>query len=160
MNHWTQLTLTRRGARPAVTQYASTFTPTCHRPHPEALGAVRVITARTAEEADRRADSVRLWRARKDLGMDRPFPHHSDSTPPNWTDEEMSLRAANEDRLIVGDPISVVKDLRRISRHLGVDELMVNTPLPLLSNRIQSYCLLAEAMQEVVTSGPSPGRQR
>ncbi|RJT77953.1 LLM class flavin-dependent oxidoreductase [Arthrobacter cheniae] len=145
--------LNATSGRPAILQYASTFAPTNHRAHPEGLGAVRVITAPTSDEADRLADSVRLWRARKDLGLDQPFPNCTDSVISGWSEQELSHRADHDQRMIVGEPVTVVKQLKRLSRQMGVDELMISTPLPRFDDRIRSFELIEQAMHEVFTSG-------
>lgn len=145
--------LNATSGRPAILKYASTYAPTNHRAHPEALGAIRVITAPTSTEADRLADSVRLWRARKDLGRDQPFPSCADSAIEGWTEQELAHRTDNDQRLIVGEPVTVVRELKRLSRQMAVDELMISTPLPKYEDRIRSYELVEQAMRDVFTDG-------
>ena len=128
----------------AISLYKSSFNAASRRKTPEALASVRVIAADTQWEAERLADSVRLWRARKDLGHDKPFPSYTDSTPGHWSVDELERRQTNDGRLIVGDGASVACALERLALELGVDELMISTPLPLLKDRIRSFRLAAE----------------
>ncbi|WP_309107909.1 LLM class flavin-dependent oxidoreductase [Arthrobacter sp.] len=129
--------------------YRSSFTGGSRRLAPEPLAAVRVIAAETNPEAERLADAVRLWRARKDLGQDKQFPSYSDSRIEHWNREELSRRQANDVRLIVGDGASVALRLQRLAVELGVDELMISTPLPVLEDRIRSLGLIARHVAEL-----------
>ncbi|MEV7457587.1 LLM class flavin-dependent oxidoreductase [Pseudarthrobacter oxydans] len=133
----------------AISLYRSSFSAGSRRPAPEPLAAVRVIAAETHREAERLADSVRLWRARKDLGSDRPFPSYPESTAEHWSGEEMGRRQSNDVRLIVGDGPAVALRLESLARELDVEELMVSTPLPLLEDRIRSFGLVAEHLADL-----------
>lgn len=142
----------------ALNQYTAHFQPGARRERPEALAAVRVIAAETDSQAQRLAEPVRLWRARKDLGDDRPFPDYAKAAQSLWSQEEIQCRNANEDRLIVGAGNDVAERLTRLADDLGVDELMISTPLPRPEDRILSHTLLADAVaartQEVVKPAP------
>jgi alkanesulfonate monooxygenase SsuD/methylene tetrahydromethanopterin reductase-like flavin-dependent oxidoreductase (luciferase family) len=130
----------------ALDQYRPHFQPSARRDRPEALAAVRVIAAETESRAQRLAEPVRLWRARKDLADDRPFPGYDEAAQWSWSREESQRRDANEERLIVGSATDVADRLIRLAGDLGVDELMITTPLPQLDDRILSHALLADAV--------------
>ncbi|MET3142530.1 UNVERIFIED_ORG: alkanesulfonate monooxygenase SsuD/methylene tetrahydromethanopterin reductase-like flavin-dependent oxidoreductase (luciferase family) [Arthrobacter sp. UYEF2] len=130
----------------AIRAYYDTFRPNEHRTGPEAVAAVRVIVADTADEAERLAESVRLWRARKDLGRDETFPTYEDSAPERWTRYESSRREINDRRFVVGDAATVAEELKALAARLSVDELMINTPLPHIDDRIRSFALLSERL--------------
>lgn len=141
--------LNASSGRAAMELYKSSFTPGSRRLLPEPLAAVRVIAADTEWEAERLADSVRLWRARKDLGADKPFPNYADAQSQHWTSEELGRRQANDVRLIVGDGAAVALQLEELASELGVDELMISTPLPLLEDRIRSFELVSGHASEL-----------
>jgi alkanesulfonate monooxygenase SsuD/methylene tetrahydromethanopterin reductase-like flavin-dependent oxidoreductase (luciferase family) len=136
----------------AISLYKSSFSTESQRLAPEPLAAVRVIAAETHWEAERLADSVRLWRARKDLGQDKPFPSYMDSTPEHWSETELQCRQSNDERLIIGDGATVALRLEVLAKELGVEELMISTPLPLLEDRIRSFSLVAEHLADLQTT--------
>lgn len=129
--------------RTALAHYRENFRPGAQRRVPEALAAVRVITADTDAEAQELANPVRLWRARKDLGLDEPFPVKTN--PAAWSAQELRRSEANDDRLIVGDATDVAHRIASLAEELGVNELMISTPVPHLEDRINSYRLIADA---------------
>jgi luciferase family oxidoreductase group 1 len=139
----------------AIQTYRNNFRDTAHRAHPEPLAAVRVIAADTEDQAQRLAQSVRLWRARKDLGRDEPFPTNDDSAPHRWTDYENSRRETNESRLIVGNAQSVGRELSNLAAELNVNELMINTPLPNFRDRARSFELVADQLLPVGSDQPA-----
>lgn len=130
----------------AVDSYLKSFHPSTYRQAPEPVAAVRVIVAESGDEAQRLADSVRLWRARKDLGRDEPFPTYQESEPRHWTNQESGRRSPNDRRIIVGDAPSVAAELRVLAKSLHVEELLINTPLPYIDGRLRSFALLSEQL--------------
>lgn len=137
----------------ALTHYRENFRPGAQRRSPEALAAVRVIAAETNNEAQRLADPVRLWRARKDQGMDEPFPVSTD--PAGWSAHESRRNEANENRLIVGAAKDVAHQLTKLAGELDVHELMISTPLPRVEDRINSYRLVAGSVAQLAPEGNS-----
>ncbi|MBT2533925.1 LLM class flavin-dependent oxidoreductase [Arthrobacter sp. ISL-48] len=137
----------------ALTHYRQNFQPSAQRRVPEALAAVRVIAAETGPEAQRLAGPVRLWRARKDLGVDEPFVFNTD--PARWSVEESRRSEANESRLIVGAAEDVAHQLANLAADLNVNELMISTPLPRVRDRIDSYRLIAEASELLASTDRS-----
>lgn len=130
--------------RTAFAHYRENFQPGPVRRKPEALLAVRVIAANTDAEAQEIANPVRLWRARKDLGLDEPFP--VSTRPATWSSQELRRSENNETRLIVGTAEDVAHQLAILAEELGVEELMISTPVPRLEDRINSNRLIARAL--------------
>ncbi|NHW46813.1 LLM class flavin-dependent oxidoreductase [Paenarthrobacter sp. MSM-2-10-13] len=137
-------------SRTALAHYRENFHPGPARREPEALLAVRAIAADSDAKAQEIANPVRLWRARKDLGLDEPFP--ISTRPSGWSAEELRRAENNESRLIVGAAEDVAHQLATLAEDLGVDELMISSPVPRLEDRINSNSLIARAFAHL-----SPG---
>ncbi|MET3902494.1 MsnO8 family LLM class oxidoreductase [Paenarthrobacter sp. 4246] len=137
----------------ALAHYRENFQPGPVRRKPESILAIRVIAASTDAEAQELANPVRLWRARKDLGLDQPFPVSTD--PASWSSEEIRRSENNETRLIVGAADDVANQLDALAGDLGVEELMISTPVPRLEDRINSNRLLARAIARSSTPAGS-----
>jgi alkanesulfonate monooxygenase SsuD/methylene tetrahydromethanopterin reductase-like flavin-dependent oxidoreductase (luciferase family) len=135
--------LNSRSAGTALEHYRENFHPSAARKEPEALLAVRAIAADTDAQAQELANPVRLWRARKDLGLDEPFPLNA--SPAGWSAEELRRIENNESRLIVGAADDVAHQLAALADELGVEEVMISSPVPRLEDRIRSNSLLARA---------------
>ena len=129
----------------ALTCYRDSFAPTSARLEPQAALAVRVVVAETAETASDLTDTILLWRARKDLGQDLPFPTTKTTGEHVWTDSELTRSRARRKNLVHGDPDSVRRDLETLAAQHHVYEIIVNTPLSSIDHRLQSYQLLADS---------------
>ncbi|MFJ4027308.1 LLM class flavin-dependent oxidoreductase [Paenarthrobacter sp. NPDC089989] len=143
--------LNSTSGRTAFMHYRENFQPGATRKQPEAILAVRVIAAESEAEAQELADAVRLWRARKDLGMDAPFPLGTARL--DWSAEELRRAENNENRLIVGAAEHVARQLTTLADELGVGELMISTPAPRLEDRINSNRLIAHALARSSSGG-------
>lgn len=113
------------------------------RPGSGAL-AVRVVTADTAERAEELAQSLLLWRARKDLGADAPLPWIETVRRHRWTGAELERAKTHRAALVSGAPEQVHRTLTALASSHGVDELIINTLAPDPADRHRSYELLAE----------------
>ncbi|MBP2412454.1 luciferase family oxidoreductase group 1 [Arthrobacter stackebrandtii] len=140
-------------ARTALAHYRKNFQAGTVRREPETLLAVRVIAATTDAQAHELANPVRLWRARKDLGRDEPFP--VSTNPANWSSEEIRRSENTEARLIVGAADDIALQLSDLADELDVEELMISTPVPRLVDRINSNRLLARAVARLFPADES-----
>lgn len=122
-------------------------------PVPRAALAVRVIAADTAARASELAAGLLLWRSRKDLGQDRPFPALDTTARHRWTDAECTRAALHRRSLIAGTAEQVQVRLADLAVVHGVDELVVNTPTHDLADRLRSHQLLTEVV------AATPGEQ-
>jgi alkanesulfonate monooxygenase SsuD/methylene tetrahydromethanopterin reductase-like flavin-dependent oxidoreductase (luciferase family) len=129
----------------ALKNYQKSFVPTSNRPLQESALAVRVVVAETSEEASMLADTVLLWRVRKDLGQTLSFPTAIAARAHDWSESELVRRRVRNRNIVHGDPDSVKRDLESLAALNHVDEIIVNTPLSNISDRITSYRLLADA---------------
>lgn len=120
------------------------------------LLAVRAVVADTQARADELAQAMLLWRARKDLGDDRPLPSTETVRRHRWTGLESERAAHHARSLIHGTPEDVVPRLRALAEANGVRELMVNALTQDPADRVRSYQLLAEGFELSATrSGAS-----
>jgi luciferase family oxidoreductase group 1 len=129
----------------ALTCYQDSFVATSARPEPRTALAVRVVVAETAGAALDLTNTVLLWRARKDLGQDLPFPTADAARDHVWSDSEFVRRQARSKNLVYGAPDSVRHDLETLAARHRVSEVIVNTPLPGFGDRLLSYRLLADS---------------
>ena len=134
-------------AAPFIRAYRERFRLSAQLTEPRASVAVSVICAETADEADRLASGVELWRRRIMRGWDRGIPSPEEALAelePGW---EPPRPGADGARLVVGTPGVVRDELLRIAEHCGVDEVMAVTVTHDFAARVRSYELLAEAME-------------
>ena len=129
----------------AITRYRGAFVSVPRRTQSEAVLAVRVVVAETVEAAEALAASVLLWRSRKDLGLDLPFPSVQTAKTHSWSDREAARLATNREKLVYGTPDAVRGELESLARKHDVSEIMVNTPLGDYADRLRSYELLGAA---------------
>ncbi|RZU53773.1 luciferase family oxidoreductase group 1 [Krasilnikovia cinnamomea] len=107
--------------------------------------AVRVFVAATSERAQAQAADYLLWRSRKDLGAQEPLPRSGHAAQHRWSAAECERAAQNRRAIVVGDPSEVRTQLTALAARHGVEEIMVNTLLPDLGERVRTYELLAAA---------------
>ncbi|MFD6248839.1 MsnO8 family LLM class oxidoreductase [Streptomyces roseolus] len=106
--------------------------------------AVRVVAADTAERAEELARSLLLWRARKDLGQDRPLPSLATVRGHRWSDAERERAEVHRTALVSGAVEQVGAKLSELAASHGVDEIVVNTLTADPADRERSYALLAQ----------------
>ncbi|MFE4961185.1 MsnO8 family LLM class oxidoreductase [Streptomyces sp. NPDC056653] len=119
---------------------------TLHAPAQSAL-AVRVVVADTEAKARELTAGFLLWRSRKDLGHNEPFPSPATVRSHSWTAEEDARAGHNSQQLVAGTPHEVKAELTALARAHRVDEIIVNTLTHDPLDRLRSYELLAEAFQ-------------
>jgi luciferase family oxidoreductase group 1 len=117
--------------------------------------AVRVVVADTEAKAAALRQSFLLWRSRKDLGSDEPFPSPAATRAHRWTTAESARAAENSRALVTGAPEQVRAALTALVAEHGTDELVINTLTHDPADRLTSYRLLAEAFP-ARTDGPRP----
>ena len=138
----------------ALESYRRAFVPGSEGVGPQGALAVRVIVADSAARAESLAQSLLLWRSRKDLGDDSPVPSPATAHRHRWSEAELSRAASNRRPLVVGTPEQVHGRLTDLASEHGVDELIVNTITHDPADRLRSYRLLAEVFG--LESAPVP----
>ncbi|MFZ4841856.1 MsnO8 family LLM class oxidoreductase [Mycetocola saprophilus] len=116
-----------------------------------AMLAIRAVTARNSEYAEDLARAMALWRARKDLGRDAPVPSIRRALHGHWTRAEHARADGHQAGIVRGEPSVVFRRLGELARALGVNQVMINTLTSDPADREQSYALLAEESQRVLT---------
>jgi luciferase family oxidoreductase group 1 len=132
------------GTRQAIETYQRSFIASSHRAQAEAMAAVGVICAETAEEAEHLAASVRLLQRRIRMNDRRPI-----AAPADAIRELESLGGASAEegewpRYFVGTPAQVRRQLEEMAQALGIHELVVNTIVWDHAARLRSYTLLVK----------------
>jgi luciferase family oxidoreductase group 1 len=135
------------GTRNAIETYQRKFVPSARRNQPEAIAAVGVICAETAEEAEFLANSVRLLQRRIRMNDRRPV-----AAPEAAIDELRSCGGASPEegewpRYFIGTPASVRERLEEMARALNIHELVVNTITWDHAARLRSYELLGREFE-------------
>jgi luciferase family oxidoreductase group 1 len=135
------------GTRQAIEAYQQAFVPSSRRAQPEAMAAVGVICAETAEEAEFLAASVRLLQRRIRMNDRRPV-----AAPEEAIRELEALGGATPEegewpRYFVGTAARVREQLEAMTSALGIHELVMNTIVWDHAARLRSYELLAGEFQ-------------
>lgn len=131
----------------AIRGYRERYRPGPLGSKPRTAVCTVVICADTDEEAERLAAPIDLRMLLIDKGeFARPYltPAEAESYP--YTAEDREQIRANRNRMIVGGPDKVKRDIERFCAEYGADELIVLTMLHDFAARIRSYELLAEVM--------------
>ncbi len=139
----------------AMATYRARFQPSDEFRRPTGSLAVGVICADTADEAERLALSMHLWRMRIIRGVDRGIP-----SPEQARDEFSRLGVAlselqDDPKTVVGPPDQVRSRLLALAERYGVEEILTVTVTHSFEARRRSYRLLAEAMD--LAPGPKSG---
>lgn len=131
------------GGEAATAAYREAAIRSGHTPH--TVLAVRFVTAETQERAHELAQSLLLWRVRKDLGNDGPVPSIATTARYQWSAQERARAQERSRALIVGTPAQVRAELLTLAEAHGADELMLNTLVSDPQDRLDAYRLLAES---------------
>ncbi|HEY0167116.1 MAG TPA: MsnO8 family LLM class oxidoreductase [Jatrophihabitans sp.] len=143
-------------ARQALLHYQSQFQPSPQQPRPTTIITVRAVVAESESRAAELANSFVLWRTRRDLGMDVPFPTPEQARQHSWTLAENRTREGHAQALISGSAEQVRAELLALIDGLGVEEIMVNTPLADVEDRVESHLALADAFGLGQSAGSTP----
>jgi luciferase family oxidoreductase group 1 len=130
---------------PALHQYRSVFRPSALLGEPHAMVAVTVMCAASEEEARFEAGPSALsmlWLRTNRLG---PLPSPEFAASFNYSEAERNLVDSITESHVVGDPVSVEKQLRSLQESTDADELIISTRAFSFGARARSYELLADA---------------
>jgi luciferase family oxidoreductase group 1 len=132
-------------ARPALTLYRRTFTPSARLAEPYCLISVSVLCAQTAAAAHWLHGSSRLSLLRQRAGRPStlPSPEEAARRPYSAAEQTVITEATGSD--VVGDPATVVGVLHGLVAGTGANELMLTTSTFAHADRLTSYELLARA---------------
>lgn len=85
--------------------------------------SVRLVTADSAGRAEELAQSLLLWRARKDLGQDRPLPSNETTRRHRWTGAELERAKVHRTALVSGAPEQVHAALTALAEAFDLPRL-------------------------------------
>jgi luciferase family oxidoreductase group 1 len=131
---------------PALDAYRRRFRPSAVLDAPYAMVAASVVCAPTEEEARWLARSGDLAFVRLRRGRPGRFPSPEEAAAHQFTPAEeaqLAGRAGN----VVGDPATVVDELRRLAEATGAAELMLTTLVHGHADRLRSYELVAAEVE-------------
>lgn len=129
----------------ALRAYHENFEPSRYLDKPQAMLAVSVICAETDEEAERLAKPVDLvWLRFAKGDYSKPFPSIEEAEEYPYNDLDLEMIERNRDRILVGSPALVKRNLERFAELTGANEIIVMTMIHDHSLRRRSYELLAQ----------------
>lgn len=134
-------------AEPALRRYRGAFSPSPAFPEPHAILGVSVICAPTDEEAEHLAATVDLMWLRLRKGEFSPLPSPDEALAYEYSDMERNAILENRDRHVIGSPETVRNQLNALFADGEPDEIMIVSNIHDPAKRLQSYELVAEAMQ-------------
>jgi luciferase family oxidoreductase group 1 len=130
----------------SIANYKKNFKPSILNKQPYALAAVLVICAETEEEAKRLAMSSELFYLKLEQGrLLDTFPSVETAQAYRYTPYDLENIASKGHRRVVGTPEQVKEKLLSMSKHYGIDEMMIVSPIHNFASRVRSFRLLAEA---------------
>ena len=125
--------------------YRAHFKPSEALPAPAAILAVAVVTADSAEAAERIASSADLHFLRRAKGEFLPLASPEEAAAYPYTPVDRERIARQRERLVVGSIDSVKSRLLSLAKATQADELMITTMAYDHAARRHSYELLADA---------------
>lgn len=129
----------------AVKNYKEHFTEQYDGPKPHALIAVSVICAETSEEAEDLALSSLLWKIKQERADHyNGVPSIEEAASYPYTKKEWLSIEKMKQKMIIGNPAEVNKQLNKLCSHYQVDECMIVTTTHCNQARLKSYELLSK----------------
>lgn len=134
------------GGEDSVEQYINRFEPSVFGDKPRVSLAVFVLCAETEEQAEKLAVSLDLSLLANEQGLKlEGFPSYEEAQAYSYSPYEQKRVAANRQRMVVGTPASVKKQLTTLAKAYRTDELIAVTITHHMQDRLTSYRLLKEA---------------
>ncbi|WP_143261982.1 MsnO8 family LLM class oxidoreductase, partial [Allokutzneria sp. NRRL B-24872] len=130
----------------ALSHYRAEFRPSPELAQPHAILTVGVITADTAEEAQRLSRPMGLSAARLRSGRPTRLPSPEAVEQHAWTLSEEAIAEHFLATYLVGGPDDVASRLRELVASMGADEAMITSIIHSAEDQRRSYSLLAKAM--------------
>ncbi|KIL24117.1 hypothetical protein B4134_2931 [Bacillus safensis] len=134
------------GGEDSVEQYINRFEPSVFGDQPRFSLAVFVLCAETEEQAEKLAVSLDLSLLANEQGLNLDgFPSYEEAQSYSYSPYEQKRVAANRQRMVIGTPASVKKQLTTLAKAYRTDELIAVTITHHMQDRLTSYRLLKEA---------------
>lgn len=127
--------------------YKARFQPSDYLHTPQASVGVFVFCSED-EEKVRQTQAVMDWQLLNiGKGIGNGFPSYADIVHTTYDEAEQKMISYNRQRMVVGTPQDVKKQLTNLAEAYEVDELVVATITYDFSDRLRSYELLAEIFE-------------
>ncbi len=133
----------------AIGLYRDKFRPSPYLDRPYVMPGLPVIAARTDAEARRLATSAMQRHLRLIRGEPIFIPPPVDTMDGSWSPEERQHVESRMSVAAVGGPEMVEERLARFINETGADELMFTSDLYDHADRLRSFELAAQAMQQI-----------
>ncbi|SIT84381.1 luciferase family oxidoreductase, group 1 [Edaphobacillus lindanitolerans] len=131
----------------AVRLYREQFRPSPFLQRPKVTVAVFAVVAETAEEAEELATAFDLWLLMVESSNPPPYyPSVETAKKRGFSTIEKEKVAQNRKRMIIGTPLHVADEIRRLAGQYQADEVTVIPNVYGAGNRLTGTALLAEAM--------------
>ncbi|WP_407269862.1 LLM class flavin-dependent oxidoreductase [Radiobacillus sp. PE A8.2] len=128
-----------------INTYRSHFKPGKQLSNPYSLLTLSVICANTTEEAEEIAQLTNFWWLQSSKGIELShLPSLKELLNYSFTNEDKIEMDARKEKLIVGNPEQIKKQLTEIQQKYQVDEIMIVTITYDYKSRLRSYQLIAE----------------
>ncbi|MGY4688831.1 LLM class flavin-dependent oxidoreductase [Salibacterium sp. K-3] len=131
----------------AVETYLETFQPSARQPEPAVTACVFVVCADTETEAEELAQTQDLWLLNVEKGRSTKIPSPAEAARTILTAEEKDKIQENRKRAVIGTPMQVKKELRRLAELYHIDEIMAITNIYDSEKKKHSFHLLADAFR-------------
>jgi luciferase family oxidoreductase group 1 len=129
----------------AIKNYEQNFVPSEIHQSPKTIVAVFVAVAATEEEAEKLAKSFDHWLLMIESGKETPFYLSPEAIADyTYTEQEKLTIRYNRNRIIVGDALSVKRQIEILAGFYNTNEIMLMPNIFGAKNRIKTVKLLAE----------------
>lgn len=108
--------------------------------------AVQAICAPTQEQAEELALSAIVWKLRQDQWQEeKQLPSVEEAKAYPFTEEELEKAQSIKEKLVIGSPEEVKRQLEQLGNRYGADELMIVSPIHDGKAKRASYQLIKQA---------------
>lgn len=129
-----------------MSMYLERFQPSSFHEKPQNILAVTVVCAQTNEEADYLATSIDLSFIMSSQGMKMTgIPSPEKASAYSYNSYEHKYIKENRQKMVVGNPESVKKQLLQLSEQFQTNEIMLVTNIYDFAKKMNSFRLVAEA---------------
>lgn len=115
---------------------------------PKTIVTVSVICAEDEEKAKEIALSNTLWRIQVENGERKMVPSLEEVNQYVWKEKDKEMKEKMEAKMIVGSPSQVKNRLLELEEKYQADEIMLNTIIHNLEDRLTSFRLIAKELLE------------
>jgi luciferase family oxidoreductase group 1 len=128
----------------AMRTYRERFQSSGWRERPHAILAIAAVCAGTDAEAERLASSMDLNWLRRAHGEYQPLPSPEQAAAYPYTEQDRARMRKSRERLFVGSPATIEKQLTPVIQATQADEVMITSAIYDHAARKRSYELLAK----------------